>query len=199
MALFHSLDSGIIPSDELVQKAMWKARSCWASKGFDSALCARLEQRLYELATTPPGRYMLVNGNWNGYWTNYQACVGCDAILHKTRSHKFSNETEEYFIKWFAGFRGDHELLLRNIIRPFLQPGSVVASVACGLMSEVLLATDHLENLKLYAIDIDKSNFDIIREKYGDRLVGNEFHPLEMDALTLDFECAFDSSRVSAL
>ena len=59
-------------------------------------------------------------------------------------------------------------------------------------MSEVLVATEHLEDLKLYAIDIDKGNFDLIREKYGDRLVGNEFHSLEIDALTLDFECVFD-------
>ena len=46
-------------------------------------------------------------------------------------------------------------------------------------MSEVLLAADHFDGVKLYAIDIDKGNFDLIREKYGDRLVGNEFHPLE--------------------
>ena len=192
MALSHAFDCDIFPSDERVLKAMSEARSRWASKGLDLELCARLEQRLNELATIPTGRYMLVNGGWNGYWTNHLACVGCDAILSTTRLYKFSNETEEYLIKWFAGKRGEHELLLRSIIGPLLKPGCVVASVPCGLMSEVLLATHHFWGVKLYAIDIDKTNFDLIREKYGDRLFGNEFHPLEMDALTLDFECAFD-------
>lgn len=88
--------------------------------------------------------------------------------------------------------RGEQELLLRNAIRPLLKPGFVVASIPSGLMSEVLMAAEHFEGVQLYAIDIDKANFEHIREKYGDRLVGNEFHPIEMDALTLDFESKFD-------
>lgn len=99
---------------------------------------------------------------------------------------------EEYLIDWFAKIRGEQELLLRNIIGPLLKPGFVVASVPSGLMTEVFLAADSFENVQLYAIDIDKTNFGLIEANFGDRLVGNEFHPIEMDALNLDFESKFD-------
>ena len=192
MAISHSEASSNFSTDELVQSAMTKARSRWASKGLDADTCARLESRLSELAATPIGRFILVNGGLNGYWTNYLAGIGCDFIQNKTKPRTFANDTEEYIVAASAEMRGEHELLLRKIIGPILKPGCVVASVPCGLMSEILLAADHFDGVKLYAIDIDKGNFDLIREKYGDRLVGNEFHPLEMNALTLEFDCTFD-------
>ena len=192
MAISHYEASGSFPVDALVLSAMTKARSRWASKGLDADTCARLESRLNELAATPIGRFILVNGGWNGYWTNYLAEIGCDLIQNKTKPRKFANETEEYIVTSYIEMRGEHELMLRKIIGPILKPGCAVASIPCGLMSEILLATDHFEGIQLYAIDIDKGNFDLIREKYGDRLVGNEFHSLEMDALTLDFNCKFD-------
>ena len=192
MSISHSEASGSFPVDALVQSSMTKARSRWSSKGLDADTCARLESRLNELAATPIGRFILVNGGWNGYWTNYLAEIGCDLIQNKAKPLQFTNETEEYILSEYAEVRGEHELMLRKIIGPIMKPGAVVASVPCGLMSEVLMATDHFEGIQLYAIDIDKENFDLIREKYGDRLAGNEFHPLEMDALTLDFDCKFD-------
>lgn len=192
MALSHSEASSNFPSEADVQNAMSKARLRWASKGIDAATCAGLESRLNELVAFPIGRFILVNGGLNGYWTNYLARIGCDMINERAKARQFTNETEEYIVASSAEMRGEHEMLLRNIIGPLLKPGLAVASVPCGLMSEVLLAAEHFEGVKLYAIDIDNCNFDLIREKYGDRLVGNEFHPLAMDALTLDFDCKFD-------
>lgn len=72
---------------------------------------------------------------------------------------------EEYLIDWFAKIRGEQELLLRNIIGPLLKPGFVVASVPSGLMTEVFLAADSFENVQLYAIDIDKTNFGLIEKQ----------------------------------
>lgn len=192
MALSHSETSGIIPSDELVQNAMDAARSRWASKGLDDASCTRHERRLDQLAATPAGRFILVNGGWNGFWTNYLANIGCDMIRNHVEYSNNANEAEEYLVRWFARMRGEHELCLRSVIAPMLKPGAAVASIACGLMSEVLLAAEHFEDVKLYAIDIDKTNFNFIRKMYGDRLVGNEFHAIEADALTLNFESTFD-------
>lgn len=193
MALSHSETSGNFPSDALVQQAMCEARSRWPSRGFDAAMCTRLERRLKELATSAPGRFFLVNKGMNGYWTNALATFKCDSnIGNAMENHKYANESEELLAQWFSEIRGEQELLLRDAIRPLLKPGFVVASVPSGLMSEVLMAAEHFEGVQLYAIDIDKANFEHIREKYGDRLVGNEFHPIEMNALTLDIESKFD-------
>ena len=60
-----------------------------------------------------------------------------------------------------------------------------MASVLCESMSEVLLATENFEGVKLHAIDINKFNFMFISEKYSNRLVCNELHVLEMNSLRL--------------
>lgn len=192
MALSHFDFTEIIPSNELVQNAMNQARSRWVSKCFDREKYSRLECRLNELAASPIGRFILVNGGVNGFWTNFLTRIGCESIRNKIEPRKFDNKVEEYLIEWFAKIRGEQEFLLRNIIGPLLKPGFAVASIPSGLMSEVLLAANHFENVKLYAIDIDKTNFDLIRKMYGDRLKGNDFHSLELDVLNLDFECTFD-------
>ena len=70
-----------------------------------------------------------------------------------------------------------------------LRPDSAVASIPCGLMSEVLLATSEpFSDVHLYAIDNDSKNFDLIQEKYGERLVGNDFHKVPKNALDIDYE-----------
>ena len=124
----------------------------------------------------------------NGYWTNFIASGEYKTI----QQCKQLNESEEFAFAYFCEPRHELELVMHDIVRPILKPGNSVASVPCGLMSEVLMAADHFEGVKFYAIDIDKANFDLIREKYGDRLIGNDFLPLEMDALKLEFESTFD-------
>lgn len=42
--------------------------------------------------------------------------------------------------------------------------GVSVANVPCEMMSEILLAAEQADGAKQYAIDIDKSNFELIRE-----------------------------------
>lgn len=92
MAISHSDHIENFPSEELVLKAMAEARSQWSAKGFDAATCARLERRLNELAAHPTGRYILVNGGVNGYWTSYLTSIGCDSIRKKTEVRKFAND-----------------------------------------------------------------------------------------------------------
>ena len=194
MSLTHVDGSYNFPSDEQVEKVMEARRSQWAAKGLDEATCTRLNRRLLELASFPLGRFAIVNDGGNGYWTNFLANGE-----YKTIQSRQLNESEEFFYGWFAEARQEQENLLGEIIKPLIKPGASMASVPCGLISEILLATDKFENVKLYAIDIDKTNFDLIREKYGDRLVGNEFHSLEMDALKWTSSIHSISSRVSVL
>ena len=66
----------------------------------------------------------------------------------------------------------------------------VVASIPCGLMSEVLLATQEpLSDVKLYAIDSDRDNFKLIRDKYVDRLNEKKYKLSEVlkNALDIDY------------
>ena len=71
--------------------------------------------------------------------------------------------------------------------------GSAVASVPCGLMSEVLLATQEpFTGVDLLAIDLEDDNFNLIREKYSDRLQNNTWHEEKRDALQLDNTERFD-------
>lgn len=137
------------------------------------------------------GRFLLVNRGLNGYWT--------DEILNRpvesNRKEQYTNSLEEYLFEESPTFaaRREAQRTIHNEVSPKLRPGSTVASFPSGLMSEVLLAkTERFSGVEVFAIDLDAENFALIRERYGDRLVGNTFHMLQMDARHLDFCDHFD-------
>ena len=80
------------------------------------------------------GRYLLVNGGGNGYWTDVLA-------THEMREgpDAYSNEVEAFMLR-DSNLRRLVQPTLYEQVAPLLQPGVSVASVPSGLMSEVLLA-----------------------------------------------------------
>lgn len=77
------------------------------------------------------GRYLLVNGGGNGYWT--------DVLATHEAKEAYGSEVEAFMLR-DSNLRRLIQPTLYEQVEPVLRPGMSVASVPCGLMSEVLLS-----------------------------------------------------------
>lgn len=181
-------------SEEEVQASLLELRArVESSANLSSADQNTRFALLQQLSEFDLGRFLLVNRGLNGYWTD--VIVNRPADANANTKLQYANSLEEYFFESSPVFaaRREAQQLIHQEVREVLRPGSCVASVPSGLMSEVLLATQApFSGVDLFAIDYDAENFDWINKRYSDRLVGNTLHTLQMNATQLDFVESFD-------
>jgi len=165
---------------------------------------------LDDLSSFELGRFLLENRGLNAYWTHRlvtypQSAQSADAMsgLERRMFEKFpaALATRERFG------------IFRQQLQALLKPGLVLASVPCGLMSELLLLDyEQQSDIALVGIDLDQQALDsalALAEERGlaDRLslrcedawtsgVQNEFDVLTSNGLNI-YEP--DDSRVDAL
>ena len=182
-----------VVSEEEVQTSMLELR------GFVESATLSEEQRevrfalLQQLSEFELGRFLLVNRGLNGYWTD--TIVNWPIDANANSKYQYANSLEEYLFESSPVFaaRREAQQAIHQEVSPMLRPGSAMASIPCGLMSEVLLATQEpFVGVDLFAIDLDAENFSLIRERYGDRLVENTLHTMQMNAKELDVTESFD-------
>ena len=172
-----------VSDKEVDEKVKERRKAIQENEAYNEEKRQKLLKVLEELQKFPLGRHLLVNQSLSGYWT--------DAIVNAPVDQIYPNKTEGYLFKESPPFaaRRYGQQVIHKAVQEFLRPNKAVASIPCGLMSEVLLATSEpFSRVNLYAIDKDSENFDLIRKKYPERLVGNHFRDiLTKDAVNLDY------------
>lgn len=181
-----------IVSEEVVRTSLLELRARVESAQLTNSDREARLVLLQKLSEFELGRFLLVNRGLNGYWTD--AIINWHVDANANSKYEYTNAIEEYLFESSPvfGARREAQRVIHQEVQPMLRPGSAVASIPCGLMSEVLLATpEPFACVDLFAIDIDAENFRSISERYGDRLAENTLHTLQVNARQLDFSERF--------
>lgn len=115
---------------------------------------------LRELAQSALGRFMIQNRGLNGYWTDY-------VLLHPKRAKAQGlkiGEMEDFFLNHAPASLATQERLeiFQRVLQKEVRNGAVMASVPCGLMSELLsLDFTGIEEITLIGSDIDAESIEL--------------------------------------
>lgn len=150
---------------------------------------------LNELADFPLGQFLLQNGGFNGYWTDY--------VMEHQYQGKFTGidaqsrtltELEKFILEKNPRVLATQQRYINfsKIIQNYVQENIVFASLPCGVMRDLLkLDFTIVKNFRLVGIDIDSESLEQAKKlavEYGlsEKV---EFH--QEDAWNMPFEDEF--------
>ena len=156
---------------------------------------ARKLELLNQLADFPLGQFLLQNGGFNGYWTDY--------VMEHQYKGKFTGidaqgrtltELEKFILERNPRVLATQQRYINfnKIIQNYIQEDIVFASLPCGVMRDLLkLDFSGVENFRLVGIDIDSKSLEQAKKlavEYGlsEKV---EFH--QEDAWNLSFKDEF--------
>lgn len=146
-------DSGLIshasgPSGDLAA-AVAAAEQRISAAGPEHGDLAALRRDLAVWQECELGRWMLCNGGWDAYWTQY--CIGYDATSAS------DNEVEHFFLTRAPAIRATRErsAIFTGVLAELVTPGSVALSAPCGLMDDLLQLPVGDRAAALLGVDLD--------------------------------------------
>ena len=146
-------------------------------------LCDMLEQ----LTKIDLGKFFLINGGANGYWTDYFLNFPREKIasLPYIEQILFNSEVMVATYQRQQIFKQENQEKLHN--------GAHLAAIPSGLMSELLdLDYSFIPNIEITAIDIDQQSFEYSKQKYPDLYAKYTINQACQDALEMDIQNRFD-------
>ena len=125
--------------------------------------CDRLEplQILAELQTFSLGRYLLLHGSLNGYWTRY--CVADQAMNRKTALRNGLGQLEDFILNRAPSMQATQERfeIFRQETQTLLHEDITVSSIPCGFMDDLLnLDYSQTSNIRRVGLDIDPESVE---------------------------------------
>ncbi len=143
------------------------------------------EALLEELAQFPLGKFLIQNRGLNGYWTDY-------ILMHPRK--KGVEDVEEKTLEAFFLNRAPTTLatqerldIFQKVLQEELCDGSVLASVPCGVMSDLLtLDFSGVEGVTLVGSDFDSESIKFARENAKQQRFGGKLLFTECDAWQLE-------------
>lgn len=97
------------------------------------------------------GRWMLIHGGWDAYWTRYVL----DYVPPADPAE--ANSVELFFLTRGSGIIATREraAIFNEVINELLVPGTVAMSVGCGYMDELLRVPNAGRAARLVGVDLD--------------------------------------------
>ena len=97
------------------------------------------------------GRWMLIHGGWNAYWTRYVMDYEAPADSAE------ANPVELFFLTRGSGIVATREraAIFNEVIDGLMVPGTVAMSVGCGYMDELLRVPSAGRAAHLVGVDLD--------------------------------------------
>ncbi len=123
---------------------------------------AQLLADLAEWQRCALGRWMLINGGWNGEWTRY--CVTYPQRVSAGEAEP-DNEVERFFLTQAPAVVATQQraVLFSTVLSPLL-PGAIAMSVPCGVMDDLLGSAGAFEAQALIGVDLDQDSLELARE-----------------------------------
>ncbi len=144
------------------------------------ALKPELRQIAKKLSTFPLGQFLLKNRGLNGKWTSY--------LIHTTTSE---NVTENQLLSRSPVILATRERfdIFQKQLMKYLKPKTVVASIPCGVMDDLLTLPQVPKDTVFLGCDLDAESLGEVGKRL---LVGQNVQLLRQDAWDLGIDKSFD-------
>ncbi len=146
-------------------------------------LCDMLEQ----LAKIDIGKFFLINGGANGYWTDYFINFPRDKIASLPYIEQIIFNSEVMTATY------QRQQIFKQQNQEKLQNGVHLAAIPSGLMSELLdLDYSSIKNIEITAIDLDQQSLEYSKQKYPDLYAKYTISQTCQDAFEMNLHNRFD-------
>nr|BFD31546.1 class I SAM-dependent methyltransferase [Pigmentibacter ruber] len=156
----NNIVSHKIYQGENFEKTKIKIMQRIKEKKLDTTTEQELILLLEKMYSTEMGRFMIEHSGFNGYWTEY-VCSYPD--LKKQGFKLTENEFEKYLLENLPFYLATQSRfqIFKTEIKKRLRDNISIASLPCGLMTDILLQDfKGINNFQLHGIDLDQSALD---------------------------------------
>ena len=140
---------------------------------------------LKKAAQSALGRFMIQNRGLNGYWTDY-------VLLHAKRAKAQGlkmGALEDFFLNQAPTSLATQERLeiFQKVLQTEVKEGAVMASVPCGLMSELLMLDfTGIDEITLIGSDIDVESIELAKKRAQELKFPGKLYFNQADAWKLE-------------
>lgn len=133
---------------------------------------------LDDLADFELGRFMIKHKSLSGYWTYY--------VIMGFKNHQITSTLEEFLVTQSPAFLSTQKrfTIFQTLLSDSIQSNSVVCSVPCGMMADLLTLKlpKEVEEVRFVGIDLDGAVFDLAKALAQQFNVRNHFEFFKRDA-----------------
>lgn len=180
-SLSHNLGSGSF--EECLKKREDEIRE----RGDLPDLTVKAQLEFLQMAACSDlGRFLIQNRGLNGYWTDY-------ILLYPKRKKEEGDKIEafeEFFLKHAPGSIATQERLeiFQQVLQKEVRDGVVMASVPCGVMSDLLLLDySDAKDVTLIGSDIDAESIELAVKRARELKFPGKLYMDQSDAWKLEF------------
>lgn len=154
----------------------------------DSTKLAFLLDTLEELSKFELGRFLIKNKSLSGYWTWY--------IILGFKNYPITSPLERFLVEKAPTILATQQrfVIFQSLLTQHIQSHSVVCSLPCGMMADLLTLNlpEHVSEIRLVGIDLDAAVFDLAKALAKQLNVRNKYEFFKKDAWDLNIEKEFD-------
>ena len=182
----HAYDN--YDKNELEDKVSKIKSRLQVTKNFASSLSLEILFELLDgLQEFALGRFLIMNGGINGYWTDY-------VINFPREQINFLTDVEKIILNSYVMLATyNRHQIFKEENQKVVTDNAVLAAIPSGVMSELLdLDFSHVKNCNIFAVDLDKNAHLDSKNKYASLFELLSIEQKIEDALLLDYNEQFD-------
>ena len=154
----------------------------------ESEKLASLLLTLEEFSQFELGRFLIKNKSLSGYWTWY--------IILGFRNNAITSPVEKFFVEQApAVLATQHRFaIFQSLLIKHIKSNSVVCSLPCGMMADLLTLTlpKNVKEVRFVGIDLDSTVFELAKALAKQLNVRNSYEFFKKDAWDLNIENELD-------
>jgi len=154
----------------------------------DSDKLTTLLQMLEELSSFELGRFLIKNKSLSGYWTWY--------VILGFKNHNITSPLEKFLLEQAPAILATQQRfsIFQSLLMKHIQSNSVVCSLPCGMMADLLTLNlpETISEVRFVGIDLDSTVFDLAKALAKQLSVRTHCEFFKKDAWNLNTENEFD-------
>lgn len=186
-SLTHTGSDKLTKADIASEFSQIKERLTTSFKSDSDKLNALLAT-LDELASFELGRFLIKNKSLSGYWTWY--------VILGFKNTTITSPIEKYLLEKAPSILATQQrfAIFQSLLKRHIEANSVVCSIPCGMMADLLTLEipGEIQDVRFVGIDLDTAVFDLAKDLGRQLNVRNHYEFFTKDAWELDIENEFD-------
>ena len=163
---------------------------------------AKAEERLElltGLAQSELGRFLILAKGCNGYWTDYATY---QYLTRKAEIDAQATRVEAFILQRSPDWRASQQrfLIFQKLAQNLVNPDVKLASVPCGLMSDLLtLDYSGIDAFELWGFDVDQDSLALAAQRADELNLADHTRFFDRDAWALGLDSELDGLLSSGL